>query len=104
MLGGDDTFTAADDGGRIVYGEAGADRLVGGAAADTFLGGADADTLSTGGGNDRLDGGTGDDTLDGGAGEDLITYPSATAPVTVDLPADTGGIPASMTWCRASKT
>ena len=63
------------------------------AGADTFFGGADADTLSAAGGNDRLDGGTGDDTLDGGAGEDLITYTSATAPVTVDLPAGTGGQP-----------
>ncbi len=91
--GGEDTFTAADDGGWVVYGEAGADRLVGAAGADTFFGGADADTLSAAGGNDRLDGGTGDDTLDGGAGEDLITYTSATAPVTVDLPAGTGGQP-----------
>jgi Ca2+-binding RTX toxin-like protein len=92
MLGsGDDTFTAADTGGWIVYGEAGADRLTGGAGADTFFGGAGADTLSAGAGNDRLDGGTEDDTLDGGAGEDLITYTSATAPVTVDLPAGTGG-------------
>jgi Ca2+-binding RTX toxin-like protein len=89
--GGDDTFTAPDDGGWIVYGEAGSDRLAGGAGADTFFGGPDADTLTGAGGNDRLDGGTGDDTIDGGAGEDLITYTAATGPVTVDLTAGTGG-------------
>ena len=89
--GGDDTFTAPDDGGWIVYGEAGSDRLAGGAGADTFFGGPGADTLTGAGGNDRLDGGTGDDTIDGGPGEDLITYTSATGPVTVDLTAGTGG-------------
>ena len=89
--GGDDTFTAPDEGGWIVYGEAGSDRLAGGAGADTFFGGPGADTLTGAGGNDRLDGGTGDDTIDGGTGEDLITYTSATGPVTVDLTAGTGG-------------
>src|ERR1700760_2143349 len=34
--GGDDTFTAADAGGWIVNGEAGADQLTGGAGADAF--------------------------------------------------------------------
>jgi Ca2+-binding RTX toxin-like protein len=89
--GGDDTFTAPDDGGWIVYGEAGSDHLTGGAGADTFFGGPGADTLTGAGGNDRLDGGTGDDTIDGGTGEDLLTYTSATGPVTVDLTAGTGG-------------
>src|SRR3954447_17270820 len=89
--GGDDTFTAPDGGGWIVYGEAGSDRLAGGAGADTVFGGPGADTLSGGGGNDRLDGGTGDDTIDGGSGEDLITYTSATGPVTIDLAAGSGG-------------
>ncbi|MDA0158875.1 hypothetical protein OM076_01260 [Solirubrobacter ginsenosidimutans] len=89
--GGDDAFTAPQDGGWIVYGEDGADQLAGGAGADTFFGGPGADTLTGGGGNDRLDGGTGDDTIDGGTGEDLITYTSATAPVTVDLTAGAGG-------------
>ena len=89
--GGDDTFTAPDDGGWIVYGEAGSDRFTGATGADTFFGGPGADTLTGAGGNDRLDGGTGDDTLDGGPGEDLITYTSATGPVTVDLTAGTGG-------------
>jgi Ca2+-binding RTX toxin-like protein len=89
--GGDDTFTAPAEGGWIVYGEAGSDRLAGAAGADTFFGGSGADTLTGAGGNDRLDGGTGDDTIDGGAGEDLVTYTSATGPVTVDLAAGSGG-------------
>src|SRR3954453_18861593 len=78
--GGDDTFTAPDGGGWIVYGEAGSDRLAGGTGADSFFGGPGADALTGAGGNDRLDGGSGDDLIDGGAGEDLITYTSATDP------------------------
>jgi hypothetical protein len=36
--GGDDTLTAPDYGGWIVYGEPGSDRPAGGAGADTFFG------------------------------------------------------------------
>src|ERR1700742_1616171 len=37
--GGEDTFTAPDGGGWIVYGEAGADQLTGRAGADSLFGG-----------------------------------------------------------------
>lgn len=93
--GGDDSIDATSE--RAVDPE-----FDGGDGNDSLFGTEDTDILRGGTGNDRLfargsprgpdvlDGGPGSDTLDGGSGEDEVRYPTAAAPVDVDLQRGTG--------------
>lgn len=89
--GGNDILRGSKNGGNILSGGLGNDRLLGGekddildggdgndwlsggAGNDTILGGVGNDVLKGGLGEDSLDGGIGDDWLSGGEGDDILT-------------------------------
>ena len=83
------------DGGVLLDGGPGNDRLLGGVAGEEFHGGGGADELRGGGGDDALtdddvdgavdDRSPGPDTVDGGGGVDAVSYRRRTAPVDIDL-------------------
>ncbi|MDB6181961.1 calcium-binding protein [Paracoccus fistulariae] len=66
-LGSDEVLS-----GRVVFGQAGDDRITGTSGADLLHGGEGGDQLSGGRGNDRLFGAEGDDQLSAGAGLDRL--------------------------------
>ena len=91
-----------DNGSDAPFETGGNDVLQGLGGNDVLQGNAGDDTLSGGAGLDQMSGGAGEDgflpadgqkdSIDGGAGRDLISYDAATAPVTVDLVAQVGGV------------
>jgi Ca2+-binding RTX toxin-like protein len=91
-LNGNETLTfngsAETNGGFLIVGGAGSDRIAGGQQFDHLLGGAGNDQLFGLGGDDILVGGAGADILRGGLGRDTYLYlgasDSGTAPGTSD--------------------
>lgn len=96
---GDDvlTGTSGNDvihglgGNDIINGAGGSDLICGGNGNDIIQGKAGNDKMYGGLGNDKLNGGPGNDVLSGGLGKDTAVYFGASAGVTVDLAAGTGG-------------
>ena len=68
-----------------VYGSRFGDHIIGDDDGNVLVGGAGPDTIEGGDHYDSIWPGRGNDTVDGGAGEDSVSYPDATAGVTVDL-------------------
>jgi Ca2+-binding RTX toxin-like protein len=101
-----DDFLDGGDGNDTIDGGAGNDTLIGGNGNDTLIGGSGSDILDGGDGADTLTGGLGDDVLlggadddvfivapgdgadfiDGGSGADYLSYTTAGADVSVDVP------------------
>ena len=92
------TLTAQAGLGELtITGTASDDTLIGSATAANIMSSGDGnDNLTAGNGNDVVDAGAGDDTIVGGhgggddvyiggPGTDVVTYTSATSPITVDL-------------------
>jgi uncharacterized delta-60 repeat protein len=69
---GNDILEPHSEGGAILFGDAGADRLAGAGGRDRLYGGSGADVLRGEGGADSLFGGPGDDLLLGGSGNDQL--------------------------------
>jgi len=71
----------------ILFGGAGADRMITQGGRDVLSGGGGNDTLSSGGGDDDVQGGTGLNRLDGGAGFDAVgaDFSAAAKGVLLDL-------------------
>lgn len=69
--------SAETDGGFVVHGGAGNDRISGGWSSDFIIGNAGDDSLYGLGGNDILIGGLGGDRMRGGGGADVFRYQSS---------------------------
>ena len=69
---GNDIIEPHSEGGSVLFGDAGADRLAGGGGRDRLYGGSGPDVLRGEGGADALFGGPGDDLLLGGSGTDQL--------------------------------
>ena len=91
LHGGEGSDTMSGDGAHAPPAGSGSDRLFGESGDDTLQGNSGNYTLDGGDGNDKLNGGDGDDELVGGVGKDTVSYWGASAGVTVDLAAGTGG-------------
>jgi hypothetical protein len=88
MAQGVEELVVAGTGGRVVTGNALANKMTGGTDGDQLCGEDGSDTLRGGEGNDRLDGGNGIDELDGGAGSDRFVFARVTDSGRTDSMAD----------------
>ena len=84
----DDDITG-DSSANTIYGGSGADTIDGGAGADIIYDGAGADTINGGNDNDTIYADTANadnDSYDGGGGTgDVLSYSSATSPITFNI-------------------
>jgi hypothetical protein len=62
-----------NDGGRVLQGSNGNDRICGTSLGDVITGNGGGDVITGGGGDDRINGGSGSDRINGGSGKDRIS-------------------------------